>query len=431
MKSKRIFVMLLAVILLVVCAIPSVYSWYDHNGSQTGNSMEYTRNGLPVSAGAVTIETKKYRTENNKLWYDVKGNKEYAKDGNNNELPPITGSSSVEASSVQYYGTTITNSGSAPAYVNLYLNDFKNSPNVKIGTLQPSLTHKGLSSSVHLKNENKVRIYFQFSSANNWNADGAKRYLVYKTKTGATQNIKITEPITAAEDGTDLKTTQTQILGTNIANTYYVDLPGDATEFYFATDGNNSGFDTENNTVTQPWYRTKTITNIHAETGYYLTGVADDTTWNAQYNTFNIPGGISVKTYFDTMTINENQHAYVTLNQGTNMTGASASYAVTKGSNISVNGNTGYVTTTNYSGSATITTTITGSLGDTTTVDTSVTNPGTVNATVALNVKVPGATTETVNGDTVTTNGTAEIVWYIDNSDGTVEVSFDNVYYTK
>ena len=98
---------------------------------------------------------------------------------------------------------------------------------------------------------------------------------------------------------------------------------------------------------------------------------------------------------------------------------------------ISVNGNTGYVTTTNYSGSATITTTITGSLGDTTTVDTSVTNPGTVNATVALNVEVPGATTETVGTETVTTYGTAEIVWYIDNSKGSDGVQFSNVYYTK
>ena len=55
MKSKRFFVTLLAVILLVVCVIPSAYSWYDHNGSQTGDSMKYTRNGLPVSAGAVSV----------------------------------------------------------------------------------------------------------------------------------------------------------------------------------------------------------------------------------------------------------------------------------------------------------------------------------------------------------------------------------------
>ena len=435
MKSKRFFVMLLAVILLVVCAIPSVYSWYDHNGELTGNRMGYSRNNLPVSAGTVSVETKKYRTENNKLWYDVKGNKEYG--------DAVNGSSSVNSGAVQFYGTTFTNTGTAPAYVNLYLSNFRNSPNVKIGTLQPSLTHKGLSSSVHLTNENMVRIYFQFDKANNWNDNGAKRYLVYKTKTGTTEAVQITSHITAAADGTDLKTTQTQILGTNIANTYYVDLPGDATEFYFATDGNNSGFDTTNNTVTQPWYRTNTITNIHAETGYYLTGVADDTTWNAQYNTFNIPGGISVKTYFDTLDINKNQHAYVTLNQGTNYTGSSVTYESDDSNIIEVNSNTGYVTAKEgfvpydnqgslVEATSSITTTITGSLGDTIIVTTSVKNrPQIAGATVALNVKVPGATTETVGADTVTTNGTAEIVWYIDNSDGAGAVSFDNVYYTK
>ena len=423
MKMSKLPLKILVVLALAAALlIPSTFSWYNHNGTLTGDSMSYQRNNLPVSAGTVAIETKKYKTVNNKLWYDAKGNKAYDPD------TAIT-SGSVAASSVQYYGTTITNTGSAPAYVNLYLRNFTNSPTVKIGTLQPSLTHKGLSSSVHLKNENKVRIYCQFANANNWEDSGAKKYLVYKDKTGATHNTQITSNITAGADGSDLKATQTQILGENIASTYYVDLPGNATEFYFATDGNNGGFNTTNNTVTMPWYRTKTITNIHAETGYYLTGVADDTTFNAQYGTFNIPGGVSVKTYFDTANINEDQHAYVTLNKGTNYTGASAVYAVTTGNNITVNGNTGYVTTTNYSGSATITTTITGSLGDTTTVTTAVSNPSTIaGVPVALNVEVPGQST---NDDDEIVDGTAEIVWYIDNSATSSQVQFNAIYYTK
>ena len=48
-----------------------------------------------------------------------------------------------------------------------------------------------------------------------------------------------------------------------------------------------------------------------------------------------------------------------------------------------------------------------------------------------MNVKVPGATTEEVDGQQVQTPGKAEIVWYIDNSNGTGAVSFNNVYYTK
>ena len=413
-KSRILFKVLVVLIIAAALLIPSTFSWYNHNGSQTGDSMSYSRQKLPVSAGTVSMVTKKYKMDGNKLWYDTKGNKEYV----GNAIDNTT--STVNASTVQYYGTTFTNTSTAPAYVNLYLKNFTNSPTVKIGTLQPSLTDKGLSSSVHLKNQNMVRVYCQFANANNSNDSSAKRYLVYKDKTGATHNIQITSAIDNTNDTGNI------LQGTA---TYYVDLPVNATEFYFATDGNNSGFNTSDNTVTQPWYRTKTITNIHSETGYYLTGVADDTTWNAQYATFNIPGGISVKTYFDTLTINKNQHAYVTLNQGTNYTGASATYAVTAGSNITVNGNTGYVTTTNYSGSATITTTIKGSLGDTTTVTTAVSNPGTMaGVPVALNVEVPGKTT---NEDNEEVNGTAEIVWYIDNSATSSAVQFTAIYYTK
>ena len=407
MKIRKLPLKILVVLVLAAALlIPSTFSWYNHSDSQTGDSMSYQRNGLPVSAGTVTIATQKYRTENNKLWYDAKGNKEYT--------GAVSGTTSVAASSVQYFGTTITNTGAAPAYVNLYLRNFTNSPTVKIGTLQPSLTHKGLSSSVHLTNKNKIRVYFQCDQANNWNNGSAKKYVVYKTKGGGQTCVEITA------------TTPTQV---DNKTTYYVDLGDNTTEFFFASDGNASGFDTSTFTPSIPWYRTQTITNVQPETLYKLTGVADDTTFNAQYATKAVPGGVSVKTYFDTATINKNQHAYVTLNKGTNYTGASATYAVTAGSNITVNGNTGYVTTTNYSGSATITTTIKGSLGDQTTVTTAVSNPATLaGVPVALNVEVPGKTTNE-NGDEV--NGTAEIVWYIDNSATSSDVEFAGIYYTK
>lgn len=414
MKIRKLPLKILVVLVLAAALlIPSTFSWYNHSDSQTGDSMSYSRQKLPVSAGTVSMVTKKYRMDGNKLWYDTKGNKEYAKDQQGNVLPDVN-SDSVAASSVQYFGTTITNTGAAPAYVNLYLRNFTNSPTVKIGTLQPSLTHKGLSSSVHLTNKNKIRVYFQCDQANNWNNGSAKKYVVYKTKGGGQTCVEITA------------TTPTQV---DNKTTYYVDLGDNTTEFFFASDGNASGFDTSTFTPSIPWYRTQTITNVQPETLYKLTGVADDTTFNAQYVTKAVPGGVSVKTYFDTAIINKNQHAYVTLNQGTNYTGASATYAVTAGNNITVNGNTGYVTTTNYSGSATITTTIKGSLGDQTTVTTSVSNPSTLaGVPVALNVEVPGKTT---NEDNEEVNGTAEIVWYVDNSATSGGVQFDGIYYTK
>lgn len=433
-KSRILFKVFVVMIIVTALIIPSTFSWYNHNGSQTGDSMSYERQLLPVSAGTVSMVTKKYTMDGNKLWYDTKGNKKYDGDAIDSST------STVAASSVQYYGTTFTNTSTAPAYVNLYLKNFTNSPTVKIGTLQPSLTDKGLSSSVHLTNKNMIRVYFQPKTANNWKEADAEYYVVYKTKSSSTNAYRIFSKSEGSNALTD-SNSKTYYSGKiknaddtgNILGgetTYYIDLPENTTEYYFATDGKNSGFNTTDCSVTMNWYRTNTITNVQAETGYYLTGVADDTTWNAQYATFNIPGGVSVKTCFDTVTINKNQHAYVTLNQGTNYTGASATYAVTAGNNITVNGNTGYVTTTNYSGSATITTTIKGSLGDSTTVITSVSNPSTLagGVPVALNVKVPGKTT---NEDNQEVNGTAEIVWYVDNSATSGGVQFDSIYYTK
>lgn len=420
MKTSKILLKILVVLVLAIALlIPSTFSWYDHNGNLSGREMSYSRTNLPVSAGAVAIETKKFRmADSTKVYYDQKGNKEYARDEQGVELPAVT-NDSIAASNVQYYGTTITNTGKAPAYVNLYLNSFTNSTTAYIGSLQPSLTHKGLSSTVHLTNKNFVRVYFQIKNTNSWNAESANTYLVYKTKSGDSGYRTVDGNINLSNDEDEILQNQA---------TMYFDLPKDTTEFFFATDAHNSGFNTETKTTTISWYRTKTITNVQAETGYYLTGAVDDTTWNAQYATFKIPGGISVKTAFDTLTINNGQHAYVTLNEGTNYTGKNATYAVTSGSGITVDANTGLVTASGLSADAIITTTITGSLGDSTTITTGVSNPSTVPATpIALNVKVPAGTYE---GDVCKEPGKTEVVWYIQNS-GASSVSFSSIYYTK
>ena len=429
MKTTKKLVVLCLVLLLGISAIiPYAFSWYDHSSVLYGNRMRYKRDNLPLSSGTVSMVTKKYKTVNNKLFYDEKGNKEYV-DG--------TGISNdtVASNTAQYYGTTLTNTGSAPAYVNLYLKNFTNKPENHIGTIAPSLTYKGISSSVHIKNKNMIHVYFQCDNANDWKKPNAKVYLVYKTKTSNSySNKQITTKLTAGGAGTELKARQDRILGSDkITNTYYTNLPDNTTEFYFATDGDKGGFDTSNNKVTMPWYRTNTITDVQAEKGYYLTGVADDTTYNAQHAVFNVPGGVSVMTYFDKATINKSQSAYVTLNEGTNYTGQSIAYTTESGSNISVNGITGRVTATSSFGSgsdiATIRATITGSLGDSTYVDTKVSNPTNIPAAaVSLNIEVPAQAEDPETGDDVP--GTAEVVWYIDNKSSS-SCSFANVYYTQ
>ena len=293
-----------------------------------------------------------------------------------------------------------------------------------------------------------IRVYFQPKTTNNWKEADANYYVVYKTKSNSTNAYRLFSKSEGLNELTDSnsktyysgKITNANDTGNILGGetTYYIDLPENTTEYYFATDGNDSGFNTTDCSVTMKWYRTNTITNVQAETGYFLTGVADDTTWTAQYSSFNIPGGVSVKTCFDTVTINKNQHAYVTLNKGTNYTGESVTYASANSSLIEVNSNTGYITakegfipsgTSPTAATSSITTTITGSLGDTTTVTTAVSNPPSLpGVPVALNVEVPGKTTNENNEEV---NGTAEIVWYIDNSATSGGVQFAGIYYTK
>lgn len=420
--SKKLLILILVLVLGVVSFIPATFSWYDHDDILTGREMKYEREGLPVSAGNVSVVTKQFRTENNKLWYDEKGNKKYV--GN-----ALT-SGTVNAGTTQYYGTTLTNSGSAPAYINLYLKNFTHAVGNEIGTLQPSLTQKGISSTVHLANNNVIRVYFQWDRASGWKTSGAKTYVVYTTKS-TTGSIQMTKHITQADAGSTLLETQQSILGSKITQTYYADLPKDTVEFFFASDGNSSKFDSQTCAASEAWYRTKTITSVLPETGYYLTGVADDTTFNAQYGSFHIQGGISVKTYYDTIMMNKGQRAYINLSGATNYTGANVTYA-TSDSNITVNANTGEVIASSNLATgtdlATVTTTITGSLGDTTTVTTKVNNPATVNtATVTLNVEVPGRSQDE-DGNWV--NGTSEIVWYIKNSSAAA-CSFTDIQYTE
>lgn len=420
--SRKLLILSLVLVLGVVSFIPSTFSWYDHDDVLTGNQMKYHREGLPVSAGNVTMETKKFRTENNKLWYDEKGNKQYG---------DVITAGSVSIGQTQYYGTILTNTGTAPAYVNLYLKDFKHEVGNEIGTLQPSLTQKGVSSTVHLANYNVIRVYFQWDQASGWSANGAKTYVVYTTKSSMGA-IQMTNHITQASSGSTLLNTQQSILGNKIEQTYYADLPKDTVEFFFASDGNKSKFNTQTYVASEAWYRTKTISNVQPETGYYLTGVSDDTTFNAQYGSFHIQGGVSVKTYYDTIMFNKSQRTYINLSGATNYTGASVSYATTDTDKISVNTNTGEVIAASDlqhgTNLATITTTITGSLGDTTTVSTKINNPTTVDtATVTLNVEVPGKSQDE-KGNWV--NGTAEIVWYIKNG-STQPCTFNGIQFTE
>ncbi len=431
--SKKFFVVLLALVLGIAAFIPSTFSWYSHNGERTGNGMSYQRTDLPISSGQISMTTKRYNTERehytalgesgkgdvNKLYYDDKGNK---------EVGSTVLSDTIASKSSHFYGTTFSNTGSSPAYVNIYLKNFTNNPANYIGTYQPSLTDKSISSTIQLKNKSAIRVYFRWNQVTaGWGAQGAKIYVVSIKADGT-------------KTPTQFDTTNHKLINKpELQNktTYYADLADNTVSFYFATDAGDS----TNNVVTsnslKAWYRTNTITNIQPCIGYDLNNKADDTTFHAQYDTFDVEGGVSAMTYFSNVIINKNQHANIALKNGTNYTGSSVQYAVTAYSdsqtsialnnNLTVNANTGFITAkdTLQTGNniAHITTTITGALGDTMDLDTFVSNPSSVSsATISLNVEVPSGTEANP--------GAAEVVWYIRN-ESTTSCSFSSIYYTK
>ena len=129
--TKKLVVLCLVLLMGIAAIMPSTFSWYDHSGVQVGDRMSYEREELPVSAGTISMSTKKYHMQNthpdgngdaNSVYYDIKGNKEY-------NGGAISGTQTIAANTSQYYGTTITNSANSPAYVNLYLQNFLNNNN--------------------------------------------------------------------------------------------------------------------------------------------------------------------------------------------------------------------------------------------------------------------------------------------------------------
>ena len=137
MKTKRFFVAAMALLMTTMALVTPTFSWYSHNGSADGNTMKYQETNLPVSmkteSGSVSISTK-------------------AADANGVETgSAISGGISVSAATVvdskvkptiNYYVTTLTNTGDNDVYLDLELSQLPNNASVSIGTTSPVLNQK-------------------------------------------------------------------------------------------------------------------------------------------------------------------------------------------------------------------------------------------------------------------------------------------------
>lgn len=407
--TKKLLVLCLIAVMGVVAVMPSTFSWFDHSGTRTGNNMRYERDGLPISVGTVTMETKKLTMDPdnpNELYYDAKGLK--VPTGN-----PIT-SDTVNYKSgnnqyTQYYRTTFTNtSTTADAYVNFYLTNYTNVPNMYLGTIYPTITEKNQAgqASATTKAYNKVRVYFQDKAVNGWASKD--KYVAYTTDGSTWQN----DPVANNTGREEMEEAAIQDDGNT---TWYYDVPSDTKSFYFYTEEQAAKSD-------DGWYRTTEVNNLSPKTGYYIDGSKSGYN-HPTMHTYTNDKYVSIAKYYDTITISAGQRIKLTLPEDY-YSGESLSF-VDHATNATVNQNTGYLVAAQNveSVSGTVTTKVKGVLGDEAEVTTTLSTPETLDSVpVFLNFRIPKGT---ASESTV-----RDVVWYIRN-EGNKNGQFTGTFFTK
>ena len=430
MKTKKLVVLTLAMLMAAMTLIPSTFSWYSHSATASGNLMKYTKSSLPVSmktaANSVSVSTK-------------------LADQNAVESGDALTSFSVAANSIQYYVTTLTNTGSNDVYLDLQLGTLPNSADVRVGTNSPVVNQKAYASRAARtkKSSNTVRVYFKTHSSmtDYWNQANCKA----ENKTLDTSNVGSSNTTTSdmniaySVDGDEQyyrlercpNTDATTYGGTD--RIFYYDVPSNAEYFYFF---NHWYFKSASN---REWNRTINISDLTAGKLYYLNGEKVDNKYKA-YTARPVDDTLlAVMESYDTvrMSLGSNVTADISLkkeseNEDDEFTpdyyGASITYSSGDTSKCTVNSD-GLISPKASTGNTPvrITTTITGKFGDSVSLTTDVTIPTSVDQfPIAQNIKVPCQGTTDSNG--AATN-TVKVHWYIINN-GSSAVTPGSVFVT-
>ena len=417
--TKKLFVLCLVLILALASVMPS-FAWFNHNASNSGYGIYYKREELPVSQnGNVDItQTQSYTMENNKIKLNSEKNK----------IVDSTTATSVDPDHIQFYKTTIQNSGSADAYVNLYADGLTNSVNVLIGTNFPTINEQIVGKSERHLKANPPRIYFETAGAKTWK-DKQNNQIYLWAKVGGSYTVTNRKSMSRAVDSqsndnyfkdSNGNWTNTSPYDADDKTTFYADLPEGATEFYISTE---STADANNTTG---FKRTRTFTSFVPQTVYSLTGyTTNDANLNAACTTRTEAGAMSVPYVLDTVYTALGGSVYVNLPGGSK--GCSATYALKVPGETTIYNlvpETGKLTLLqNPESGSGIKTTITGTaLGDTKTVDTSVEREANKsNIPICTNILVP----KKVGGK----DGEVYVEWYISNElQSSVNVPVNNLY---
>ena len=440
---KKLMIFTFAIILATVCLVPSTYSWYTHNGTSSGNKINYSDN-IPISvksaANTISMTTNiadsngeiisrsKYQEKNGSPYPTVTANDEEENVGDNVTAAKI----SVAANAVKYYKTTFTNSGTNDIFVDLNVKTMPNNADFYIGTTSPTVNEKAYASRpVRTKvTGTTVRVYFKTYSGYSsfWSVDNGNLYPnnTVGSSNGTTNDINIAYTVNGTESMYKMTKCPTDDSTTDggTSKVYYYDVPSNASSFYFF---NHWYLCSSTN---REWNRTIDITDLTAGKLYFLNGGQVDGQYKAYTARAVDKNLVAVNSYYSNvrMSLGNSVYADIGLKKDSDSEdfipeyyGASIAYSSASTSIATVNIE-GLITPV-AQGSTNITTTITGKYGDTKTLTTAVSIPANITEVpIITNVRVPAK-----SGDTA---GSVEIYWYALNKSSSTNMTTGNIYYT-
>lgn len=425
-KFNKVLVIVLAVVLLVLCAAPSTFSWFTRPQSLKGSSLKW--DGIKYSANSDTSSVTMTTKQSIWLYSDNREDTDFntvedVTDINNKlyQYNFATTQQTLGSGSARYYSTAITNSSDKDVTVSLYIPNMTavtyNTTTAQpfyLGVNGPAKTYKlygaNLNSSGQkvTNSDNTMRVYFQPKNNDGvWAGEYNKFYIVY------------------TNNGTETKKALTEIgyFASGNSNTYYVDIPTSTTSFVFYNNYNQEN-------KTDAWQYSEKVTvnssslNAKSSKVYWVTNPDNNGSGNKVINNSSVDGA-SIYRYYSTASVTVGSTFDASLSKGTDVAG-STSYASSNTSIFTVNSSG--VITGKKAGTATLTYTVKGDYGDTVTKTCTVTVTAASTATseltnvpVVTNYVIPAATKDE-DGNTVPT--TKYVYWYIKNDYSTQYLAY-------
>lgn len=401
-KSKIILVASLSLVLCLLCASTTTFSWFTRPQSKTGNSLEWSASYDASDGSGISMVT--YESEDDGATF------------NENPVTSFSNTSGIAKGQRKYYRTDITNKGNYDQSVSLYLSNLSFSAPVQgnfyLGVNSPLKTYKNYTPGTILgdvsyekTNKGTMRVYFQ--PQNKW------------TETNLVVNIGSSE-IVLTSCGTD-----------EYGNaTYYADIPATVSDIYFAVQGH-----TENYQRTQT-QNLKSLTPALTQTQslvFWLPGGTDTTYGNMNVSYSGEITGGNIVNYYRTITLPKGKTFSAALAKGSEYIGSTITYSSGNAGVFTVVGSSGLITA-QKEGTATLTTKVKGSYGDEIEVKTDVIVTDN-NQTNAYSVSdVPIVTNLKVAAGAGTEDGTTteSVYWYIKNDSNTsgLKYTISDVYLT-